>query len=306
MKEQTKNIKISLLLLALVPILGLGCMEVDDTYEVIEFEKPVFDGSASVTSIDYGSSVTFTDNSTLVNERQWSFIGGNPASSSDPSVVVTYGSGGVYEAELTVTHIDNQRYTQKFVISVDGPAIQTFSLYTESASVSFGNQVVPQNNNAYTNLGSTTSESFEGDESMYFAFDKADTWGTQASLLADGGVVDISEYADGLYNVALKTTCQKRVLIRMHGLSLNPDNSSQEERAILTLDPTEETYGLKRDGAWYVLQIPIQDFIDANENLDLTRITHLFVLRSDEDPVLAVDDWDWYLDHFYLSRENFE
>lgn len=289
-------------ILSLLMIAMVSCTESDNTYEIEAFEKPVFEVNASETSIDFGNSITFTDNSTMVHEREWSFLGGSPASSNDPSVIVTYGSGGTYEATLTVKHIDNQEYSETFTIEVAGPTIETFSFYTESASVSFGNQVIPQNNNAYTNLGSTTNEAFEGEQSMYFDFDNIDTWGTQGTLLADGGTVDISTYATGTYNVALKTTCQKRMLIRLHGLSLDTDNPNQEERAIITLDPALDSYGLKRDGAWYVLEIPVADFLSANENIDLTRITHAFVFRSDE-TVLGADDWDWYLDHFFLSKE---
>jgi hypothetical protein len=167
-------------------------------------------------------------------------------------------------------------------------------MYTEREGISFGNKVIPQNNNAYSQLGATTDESYEGTESLYFDFDNIDSWGAMGTLLADGGSADISAYANGTYHVALKTTCDKIMLLRLQ-------SGGSAQKAIITLDPSEEPYGLKRDGEWHLLEIPIQDFISANADLDLADISELLVFRSGETDVKADDDWDWYLDDLYLS-----
>ncbi len=49
-------------------------------------------------------TVEFFDQSTgIITERSWAFPGGNPSTSVEPNPIVTYGSPGVYNVELTVT-----------------------------------------------------------------------------------------------------------------------------------------------------------------------------------------------------------
>ncbi len=261
------------------------------------FQAPVFGATSTSTDILRGESVTFTDTSTLVVSRQWSFPFGNPASSTDSVVNVIYPSGGKFEAALTVRHIDNQEFTKKFFVDVEGPEIKTFGFYSEAPTVSFGEALAFEANNAF-NITAVTTEKFEGDRSIEFQFTQEDTWGVQGSLRpTSSSTLDISEFAGGTYSVAMKTSSQLPMLLRLH------TNSGTEQRAILELDPADEPYGLKRDGEWHQLDIPIQDFIDANDQIDLTAVTHILVLRSGTESVASTEDWDWYVDNFFLQLE---
>jgi PKD repeat protein len=61
------------------------------------------DFMASTTHIQPGESVTFTDLSTgNPTSREWTFEGGDPATSNEPSLVVVYNEEGTYDVTLTV------------------------------------------------------------------------------------------------------------------------------------------------------------------------------------------------------------
>lgn len=75
-----------------------------------------------------GESVQFTDVSyNTVSERSWTFVGGEPASSSDPSPTVTYTEPGTYSASLTVsdgtTTLNTQQTIAVEVLASPGGAV---------------------------------------------------------------------------------------------------------------------------------------------------------------------------------------
>lgn len=292
MKNTTKYTAFFFLLFA---ILIFACEEDQDSAQL--FEPPVFGAMSTATAIQFGQDIIFTDTSTKVFLRQWSFPGGNPAASTDSVVTVSYPSGGDYEASLVVTHVDNQVFEKKFVVNVEGPKVQTFGFYSEAPNVSFGHALAFEGNNGF-DISAVTTEKFEGERSIEFKFKKEDTWGVQGSLRPSGvNSIDISAYAEGTYKLAIKTSSQLPMLLRLHS------NNGTEQRAILELDPVAETYGLKRDGQWHQLEIPMQDFIASNDQLDLTAVTHILVLRSGTADVKSTDDWDWYIDNFFLELQ---
>src|SRR5690554_2095730 len=59
-------------------------------------------------TIFVGESVLFTDYSTRVESRRWSFEGGNPSSSEEQQVEVNYAVAGSYDATLEITFEDGQ------------------------------------------------------------------------------------------------------------------------------------------------------------------------------------------------------
>ncbi len=65
---------------------------------------PVADFSASQTTICQGSSITFTNLSTLANSYSWTFTGGNPSTSTATSPTVTYNTAGTYAVTLVATN----------------------------------------------------------------------------------------------------------------------------------------------------------------------------------------------------------
>ena len=280
----TASILFSLILLL------FSCEE--DVANVELFEPGTLEATSTNTSIVAGETVTFTDNSTKVYERTWTFTGGTPETSSDPQVTVTYERGGTFSAQLQVKYVDNQIERKEFTVEVEGVVLANFGIYTEDGAVTPGSNITLVENNAY-NIATIATDPYEGAEALRFQFDAQDTWGVMGTIKPEGGAVDISEFADGFYNVALKTTCSKIMLIMLQGGGQN---------GIVTLDPSQEPYGFKRDGAWHLLSIPIADFLSNNPELDLTAISDLLVLRSGESSVTSTEDWDFYVDNFYLSK----
>lgn len=66
---------------------------------------PVANFSASANNICPGNQVAFNDASSgVVDNYQWSFPGGTPSSSTEPSPIVTYENAGNYVASLTVSN----------------------------------------------------------------------------------------------------------------------------------------------------------------------------------------------------------
>lgn len=295
MKKIVTRIFSTLLMVLGVAVFFVSCDE-DSTDDVTLFTPGTVDATASTSSIEAGESVTFTDMSTKVYERNWTFIGGTPSGSTDSVVTVTYERGGTYTAVLDIRLIDNQTGSIEFTTEVEGneaPPVEGLGFYSEN--IGLENSMTPsywEPNNGY-NI-ETTETAFEGMEATLLAFKQEDTWGTMASLKPSGGSVDISEYADGYYNVSIKTTCTKTMLLRLQ--------SSNGAKGIITLDPSEEPYGLIRDGNWYSLKIPMADFLATSADLDLTKISDLLVFRSGESDAKASEDWDFYVDHIYLSK----
>ena len=271
-------------------LLLFSCEE--DVANVELFEPGTLDATSTNTSIVAGETVTFTDNSTKVYERTWTFTGGTPETSSDPEVTVTYERGGTFTAQLQVKYVDNQIERKDFVVEVEGVVLANFGIYTEDGAITPGSGITLQENNAYI-IETIATDPYEGGEALRFQFDAQDTWGVMGSIKPEGGSVDITEFADGYYNVALKTNCAKTMLIRLQGGGAN---------GIVTLDPAGEPYGFKRDGSWHLLSIPIADFLENNPELDLSNISDLLVLRSGESSVASTEDWDFYVDNFYLSK----
>lgn len=94
----------------------------DDIREVTIYDKGTADAVASVNSIIEGESVDFTSATTKVQSAEWTFPGGNPATSINPDVTVTYANEGVYEAKLTVKYVDNTTAFRIITITVaDNP-----------------------------------------------------------------------------------------------------------------------------------------------------------------------------------------
>lgn len=75
----------------------------DDSLPVV-----VANFSANATTIEEGSSVTFTDNSTgNPTTWSWNFEGGTPSSAAEQNPTVVYNTAGKYEVSLTAANEDN-------------------------------------------------------------------------------------------------------------------------------------------------------------------------------------------------------
>lgn len=250
-------------------------------------------------NIEYGQSITFTDMSQGIASREWTFEGGTPATSTDSIVEVTYGdgNGGVYHAQLAVTfkNVNQEPDTMNFTIGVKGKVKEdTYAIYTEDLTIAAGTDITIENNHAFPKT-TLTSDVYEGSKALDFNIDGSDSW-AMASILPANGPVDISKYADGYYNVALKSSStgpNATILIRLQ-------SNSNSQKAIITFDDNGQ-YGFKRDGQWHMVSIPIADFLANNPQLDLTSISSLMVLRSGSGNVTSANSYDFQIDNFYLS-----
>lgn len=287
--------------IALGFILSIATSCETTTRDVYLYNPGEISATADVYQIQSGQTITYTDSSTKVYLRDWEFEGGTPFTSSEKVVTVTYKYGGEFRTKLSITYVDNQVDTLAIPVSVAGEVqiinpqpifVESFSFYTEYDQVSIGEPVYFEENNAFT-AETVTEKTYEGDEAIHLQFDASQAW-AMASIKPSNGPVDISYFMDGNYNIALKSTSQSNLLLRLQGGG---------EKAILTLDAASEPYGFIRDGQWYLLQIPVADFIAANPNLDLRSITDVLVFRSDDAAGISDKaDFDFYFDNVFLSK----
>jgi chitodextrinase len=99
--------------ITLATIVLFACGKEDEPLEPISFDSKV---SASVTEANI--AVTFTDNSTGVTSRTWTFPGGTPATSNDAVVNVVFKNEGPVTCKLDVVFRDGTTDTKSFVIKV--------------------------------------------------------------------------------------------------------------------------------------------------------------------------------------------
>ncbi len=75
-------------------------------YITITVAPPVADFTSDITMLEEGGSVSFIDMSTGGQPSQWywAFEGGNPATSTEQNMTVTYDTEGTYNVSITVTN----------------------------------------------------------------------------------------------------------------------------------------------------------------------------------------------------------
>ena len=176
--------------------------------------------------------------------------------------------------------------------------VEKFGIYTEGSN-SAGTTGVTTQDNQMVSIQAVATDAYEGSEAYYFQYVYKDGgYGFHATLNAEPTPFDASAYASGFYHVALKTTSPYKMKIRMR------DGSGGNFWVML--DDSKKTYGLERDGQWHTLKIPMADFkSDGGGSPDLTTISNVFVLRSDEGSATPAsgEDWDYYVDDIYLTLE---
>jgi gingipain R len=126
-------------------------------------DPPVCDFSADQTTITAGETVHFSDNSlNYPSTWDWTFDGGDPASSTVQNPVVTYNTPGTYDVSLAVTNIEgNDNETKLGYITVNpvtDPPISDF--VADQTTVSIGTTV--NFTDLSTNLPDGWEWTFEG------------------------------------------------------------------------------------------------------------------------------------------------
>ena len=93
-----------------------------------DLPMPVSSFTASATSVCEGSTIAFTDQSSVdPSTWNWSFPGGSPASSAQQNPSVIFSTPGTYTITLTVSNV-NGTHTSSAVITVNAlPAVPTIS-----------------------------------------------------------------------------------------------------------------------------------------------------------------------------------
>ncbi len=114
------------ILVVVFTIFSASCSEedvVDPTPEP-EVEEVAAEFDAGTTEVQAGESVSFTDRSTgKPTSWQWTFEGGEPATSSEQNPVVVYSTPGVYDVILTVTNQHSEHsQTKSELIEVESIA----------------------------------------------------------------------------------------------------------------------------------------------------------------------------------------
>ena len=98
---------------------------------------PVSDFTASQQAIFAGNTVTFSDNSTNTpSQLEWTFNGGNPATSTAQNPTVTYSSGGLFNVTLKATNnCGNNTLTKPNFINVIGTVGIDNAVFENSISI---------------------------------------------------------------------------------------------------------------------------------------------------------------------------
>lgn len=282
--------------------LSLSLLSCDsDVREVYLYKKGQLEATSTNTSIKAGETITYTDSSTKVRAIKWTFQGGSPGSSAEPNVVVKYIKGGSYTTTLEITYVDNQIEKKTFAVEVQAPVIPPVVVPVDGLKIYSDN---PDFTKTAATLNWVSSNQFViadnadgGYEGAFKSFTLPATppaaeakWAM--AILQFAAVTDISSYT--YLNLAVRTTSTGKIRFRMKDAS----NTGYVE-----FDATSNLYGLKRDGNWNMVKIPIADYKKQNPALDLTKIKDILVLRSvDPEDVRALNNYTFGIDHVYLSK----
>ncbi len=92
---------------------------------------PVANFAASATTVDAGSSITFTNGSLNATTYLWLFPGGDPNTSTDKDPVVTYNTPGSFTVTLTAANDEGKdnTITVSQYITVEEPPLATMATY---------------------------------------------------------------------------------------------------------------------------------------------------------------------------------
>jgi hypothetical protein len=284
-------------------MISFSSCEDEKSSSVTLYAPGVLDAKATETSIKFGESVTYTELSTKVHTRKWTFQGGVPATSTDSVVAVTYPVGGDYSTVLDIVFIDNQKGQLIFDVHVERDTNTvipdydfgtTYGIYTESEEITPGvPSVVAVNMNEFP--GERVSQAFEGVQAYMFKATGNSEWAMGGLQVGNNGEVDFSPFIDGYYNFTIKSECQADILIRIR--------CKEGGNAIFTFTAEGEEYGFKRDGRWHLVSIPVAEIVSRDSKLNLRRINDFLLFRSAPGDIRDYDNYEFFVDHIFLSEK---
>jgi PKD repeat protein len=272
-----------------------------DVREVYLYNAGKLEATSTNTAIKAGETVTYTDSSTKVRAIKWTFQGGSPGSSAEPNVIVKYAKGGSYVTTLEITYVDNQIEKKTFAVEVEAPAIPPVVVPVDGLKIYSDS---PDFTKTAATLNWVSSNQFviaDNADGGYEGAFKSFTLPAAApaaeakwamAILQFTAVTDISSYT--YLNLAVRITSTGKIRFRMKDAT----NTGYVE-----FDATSNLYGLKRDGNWNMVKVPIAEYKKQNPLLDLTKIKDILVLRSvDPEDVRALNNYTFGIDHIYLSK----
>lgn len=274
-----------------------------DVREVVLYTKGKLEATATETAIKAGETVTYTHSSTKVRATKWTFQGGSPGSSIDPNVEVKYTKGGSYVTTLEITFVDNTIEKKTFNVEVEAaplpPVVVIDGLRIYSDNVNFTNTASTTSWIIGNNFV-VTSHVDGGYEDAYrsIALPAAPTANWSLAYLSFSTTTDISAYT--YMNMAVRTTSTGKIRFRI--------KDSAGVNGYVEIDAVSNPYGLKRDGNWNMVKIPLAKYkeLAGTTGLNLTKIVDILVLRSVDPPggddVRLLNNYTWDIDNVYLSK----
>jgi len=273
----------------------------DDVREVYLYNQGKLEATSTNTSVKAGETVTYTDASTKVRAVKWTFQGGAPGSSIEPNVEVKYTKGGTFTTTLEITFVDNTTQKKTFTVEVEAPATPPIVIPADALKIYSDNtdftKTAPVLNWVSSNQFVIKEVATDGYEGAYRNFSlpaipPAAEAKWAMAILSFVNFTDITSYT--YINMAVRTTSTGKIRFRMKDAS----NTGYVE-----FDATSNLYGLKRDGSWNMVKIPIAEYKKQNAALDLTKIKDILVLRSvDPEDIRAMNNYIFDVDHIYLSK----
>lgn len=236
---------------AFLIILVAGCKD-----EAVTPKRGLLYPGADKNTVFVGEKINFSDYSTRVMSRQWTFEGGSPASATENTVEILYSEAGTYSAILEVTYLDgttemetiqvtvNNEYVP--LVSVSGP---TYVFYSEDPELVQDHPIFSLSRSG-VGLARFVAGAFEGSEAINLSIDPNAT-NTFAMLQTQTvGNADLTQFRNGYLNLAIRSTSQDPILVRIEGGGAN---------SYAYVGPND--YGFERDGTWKFISLPMDDVL---------------------------------------------
>lgn len=169
---------------------------------------------------------------------------------------------------------------------------QTFAVYTEDPAIGTGTTItgwVSNTTAGFATVDEIATNNFEGSSHRFLDYvGAASEWYMST---ATGTTADLSSYATGYYNIAIKTASQSSFWLRLKGGGASVRVTS----AVLA------NYGFVADGNWHFLSFPVSEFITYSGQgaFNIAAVTEFFVLRSDLNVTGTENDFE--VDNIYFS-----
>jgi len=126
MKSRLINHFGKLLLFCLASMAVFTACEPEDE-DFFDFRPVDFFVNADKLLINAGETIAYQDSSSNATSREWTFEGGNPATSTDANPVVTYDTDGSFETFVTTTFSDGSKERRRLVAVVVPQVVADFA-----------------------------------------------------------------------------------------------------------------------------------------------------------------------------------